>query len=64
MSYLKAKQCFDKNAELIKDPNSGPLMWNLSVGLANLTKAVEMDIDKLTKQLRQIAGAVRNLERR
>ena len=58
MTYFQAMQCFDENSQLIGDPNSDRMMWNLSTGLSMLTEAIQTDLNNLQSDIRRIEEAL------
>jgi hypothetical protein len=57
MTYVKAKECFEENKRLIS-PRKDPVAYNLSVGLDNLTNAMEADMATIKTLLMQIAQSL------
>jgi len=62
MSYFKAKDCFNDNIQILRQPQGEELMWNLSTGLYELAEAIESDSAQIQGQLNQIAQALQRLK--
>jgi len=58
MSFEKALECFDDNKKQLRVPTRDPVLWNLSVGLANLTLALQ----DLSSRLSGIEQALQRLK--
>lgn len=64
MTYYQAKQCFDENSQLLQqNPMDQPYIWNLSVGLSNLTQALESGQNQIVALLQQILVELQRLRR-
>lgn len=57
MSYYEVEKCIKENQDIIGDPTSDPLMWNLSVALLNLSEAIEYDLGQIKTVLGTIASS-------
>ena len=62
MSYFKAKDCFNDSLNYIDAPKN-PVSHNLSVGLNQLTEAIESDMHQIKQQLVNIANVLQQLAR-
>lgn len=62
MPYHSAKEIFNDSLQYIK-ASENPVSHNLSAGLCHLTAALEDDMSKIQRSLRQIADSLQQLER-
>jgi len=60
MSYHKARECFDENADIIP-PSTEPGMYNISNGLSELARAIENDLVEVKHLLRNILTVVQRI---
>jgi len=64
MTFEKASKCFRENSRLLEGGDRDPIMWNLSVGLYNLTEALRKNQIRNENLMNQILSEVRSLPRR
>lgn len=53
MSYIRAEDYFNDNRQHLS-PDTNPALWNLSLGLAELTRALQTDLGQMRALLEQI----------
>jgi hypothetical protein len=59
VSYQEAKACFAQNLQMIGNPMSDAMNWNLNSGLDELTTCVQQDMAQIQDILTQILHALR-----
>jgi hypothetical protein len=57
MSYYKAKDAF-QDAKRYMNPTQDPVQWDMTVGLIELTQAVEADLQRIQEQIVALARLV------
>ena len=63
MNYEEAKQAFRENLDLVRDPRTDPLTWNLNAGLTALTSSLEADLRQIASLLEQVLLELRQRPR-
>jgi hypothetical protein len=60
--FKLAKTQFDAIRATIKQPQSNPELWNLSIGLGQLASALEEELEAIHQRLRNVESDVTGMK--